>query len=47
LEYFKDGDKVPSERCSIHRGTLKQRAARAVEDFFRGIGGKIAGIFRR
>jgi len=47
LEYFKDGDKVPSGRCSIHRGTLKQRAARAVEDFFRGIGGKIAGIFRR
>jgi len=46
-EYFKDGDVVPSALCPIHRGTLKQRATRAVEGFFRGLGGKIAGIFRR
>ena len=46
-EFFKDGDAVPSTLCPIHRGSLKQRASRAIEGFFRGIGGKIAGIFRR
>jgi 1A family penicillin-binding protein len=46
-EYFKDGDKVPSGLCPIHRGTLKQRATRAIEGFFRGLGSKIAGIFKR
>ena len=46
-EYFKDGDAVPSALCPIHRGSLKQRATRAIEGFFRGLGGKIAGIFRR
>jgi 1A family penicillin-binding protein len=46
-EYFKDGDSVPSQLCPIHRGTLKQRASRAIEGFFRGLGGRIAGLFRR
>ena len=46
-EFFKEGDAVPSALCPIHRGTLKQRAARAIEGFFRGLGSKIAGIFRR
>jgi membrane carboxypeptidase/penicillin-binding protein len=46
-EYFKDGDSVPSQLCPIHRGTLKQRATRAIDGFFRGLGGRIAGIFRR
>ena len=46
-EYFKNGDKVPSALCPIHRGTLKQRAARVIEGFFRGLGSKIAGIFKR
>jgi penicillin-binding protein 1A len=46
-EYFKDGDKVPSALCPIHRGTLKQRATRAIEGFFRGLGSKIAGIFKK
>jgi penicillin-binding protein 1A len=45
-EYFKTGDMVPSQLCPIHRGTLKQRAARAVEGFFRGLGRRIGGIFR-
>ena len=44
-EYFKEGDAVPAERCPIHRGTLKQRAARAVEGFLRSLGKKIDGIF--
>jgi penicillin-binding protein 1A len=46
-EYFKEGDSVPSALCPIHRGTLKQRATRAIEGFFRGLGSRIAGIFRR
>ena len=46
-EYFKDGDKVPSALCPIHRGTLKQRATRAIEGFFRGLGSRIAGIFKK
>jgi 1A family penicillin-binding protein len=46
-EYFKDGDTVPSALCPIHRGSFKQRTTRAIEGFFRGLGGKIAGIFRR
>jgi hypothetical protein len=46
-EYFKPGDDVPSKLCPIHEGSLRQVAARAVSDFFRGLGGKLAGIFRR
>jgi 1A family penicillin-binding protein len=46
-EFFKDGDSVPTQLCPIHQGSLKQRASRAIEGFFRGLGGKIAGIFRR
>jgi penicillin-binding protein 1A len=46
-EYFKDGDKVPTQLCPLHRGTLKERAARVVGGFFRSLGSKIAGIFRR
>ena len=45
-EFFKDGDTVPSALCPIHRGSLKQRASRAIVGFFRGLGGKIAGVFR-
>jgi penicillin-binding protein 1A len=46
-EYFKDGDDVPSQLCPIHRGTLKQRASRAISGFFHGLGSKIFGVFRR
>jgi 1A family penicillin-binding protein len=46
-EYFKDGDSVPSQLCPLHQGTLKQRAARVIEGFFRGLGSRIAGIFKR
>ena len=44
-EYFKTGDAVPTELCPIHRGTLKQRAARAVEGLLRSLGRKIGEIF--
>jgi 1A family penicillin-binding protein len=46
-EYFKHGDKIPSQRCPIHQGSLKQRAARAIQGVFRSLGSKIAGIFKR
>jgi len=46
-EYFKDGDKIPSALCPIHRGTLKQRVSRTIDGFFRSLGSKIAGIFKR
>jgi 1A family penicillin-binding protein len=46
-EFFKDGDTVPSGLCPIHRGTLKQRATRAIEGFFKSLGNKISGVFRR
>ena len=46
-EFFKDGDTVPSALCPIHQGSLKQRASRAISGLFRGLGRKIAGIFRR
>jgi 1A family penicillin-binding protein len=44
-EYFKTGDAVPTQLCAIHRGTLKQRAARAVGGLLRSLGKKIGGIF--
>jgi 1A family penicillin-binding protein len=46
VEYFKEGDTIPSALCPIHRGTLKQRATRAVQGFLRTLGGKLFGVFR-
>ena len=46
-EYFKEGDEIPERLCPVHRGSLKQVAARAVEGILRGIGRGIAGIFKR
>jgi 1A family penicillin-binding protein len=45
-EYFKEGDKIPTALCPIHRGTVKERVARSVEGFMRGLGRAIAGIFK-
>ena len=45
-EYFKNGDDVPSQLCSIHQGTLRQQTTRAISGIFRSIGRSIAGIFR-
>jgi membrane carboxypeptidase/penicillin-binding protein len=47
LEYFKEGDSIPSALCPLHRGTFKERTARAVQGLLRSIGSRIAGIFRR
>jgi len=46
IEYFKEGDTVPVRLCTIHEGTFKQRAQRAVEGFFTAIGQGLKGIFR-
>jgi membrane carboxypeptidase/penicillin-binding protein len=46
-EYFKEGDSIPSATCPIHRGSLRQQVRRSVEGFLRGLGSRIAGIFRR
>jgi 1A family penicillin-binding protein len=47
LEYFKEGDSIPSALCPLHRGTFKERTARAVQGLLKSLGGKIAGIFHR
>jgi len=46
-EYFKDGDAVPSTLCPVHQGTFKQRTERAVQGFFRSLGGRLRGLFGR
>jgi 1A family penicillin-binding protein len=46
-EYFKEGDKIPTQRCPVHQGSLKERVARSVDGLVRNIGRAIAGIFRR
>ena len=44
-EYLKPGDAIPTQLCPIHRGSLRQRAARAVEGMLRSLGKKLGGIF--
>jgi hypothetical protein len=46
IEYFKEGDAVPVRLCTIHEGSFKQRAQRALEGFFTAIGQGLKGIFR-
>jgi penicillin-binding protein 1A len=46
-EYFKSGDAEPTALCTIHPGSLKQKAVRAVQGLLRALGGKIAGLFHR
>jgi 1A family penicillin-binding protein len=46
VEYFKEGDEIPGQLCGLHRGSLKQRARRVVEGFFKGLGERLRGIFK-
>jgi 1A family penicillin-binding protein len=46
VEYFKDGDDVPTRLCTIHKGSLKQQAQRAIQGVFAAIGRGIRGIFK-
>jgi membrane carboxypeptidase/penicillin-binding protein len=47
LEYFKQGDAIPTERCPIHQGSLSERAQKAVGGFLKSLGARLGGIFRR
>ena len=46
VEYFKDGDDVPSERCPIHRGDLKEKIERALEQLLGDLGKRIRRILK-
>jgi penicillin-binding protein 1A len=41
VEYFKDGDAVPSKRCALHRGKLKQELRRKLLDLLGALGRKL------
>ena len=47
VEYFKDGDDIPSRLCTIHQGNIKQRVQRAVQGIFGAIGRGLKGIFTK
>lgn len=47
VEYFKEGDQVPTQLCPIHKGSLKQRVTRAAQGFMRSLGGRLRGLFGR
>jgi 1A family penicillin-binding protein len=46
VEYFKEGDEVPSRLCPIHQGSFKQEVRRAVDGLLAGLGRKLRGIFK-
>jgi penicillin-binding protein 1A len=45
-EYFKPGDEVPSRRCPIHQGSIRQRLARTLDGWVSELGRRVRGIFR-
>jgi 1A family penicillin-binding protein len=44
-EYFKDGDALPTARCTLHRGSFEDRAGRALDGLLRGLGRRLKRIF--
>jgi len=46
MEYFKEGDDIPSKLCPLHEGTFKQETQRVVQGVLSGIGRAIRGIFK-
>jgi penicillin-binding protein 1A len=46
VEYFKNGDEVPTRLCTIHKGSLKQQAQKVLQGVFAAIGRGIKGIFK-
>jgi penicillin-binding protein 1A len=46
VEYFKDGDDIPSSWCPLHEGSFRQETRRAIQGLFGAIGRGIRGIFR-
>jgi membrane peptidoglycan carboxypeptidase len=47
IEYFKDGDDIPSERCPIHRGTLKEKLDRAIDKVLSDLEKRLKRIFKK
>ncbi len=47
VEYFKDGDTIPSRLCTVHQGNMKQRTERALQSFFGALGRGLKGIFSK
>jgi len=46
VEYFKEGDEVPSRLCPLHRGSFKQEVRRAVGGLLSSLGRKLRDIFK-
>jgi 1A family penicillin-binding protein len=46
VEYFKDGDDVPSERCPIHRGDLQEKVERALGHLIDDLGKRLRRILK-
>ena len=45
-EYFKDGDDVPGQLCTLHEGSIRQRVARTVQGWWAEAGRRARDIFR-
>jgi 1A family penicillin-binding protein len=45
-EFFKEGDEVPTAMCTLHKGSIRQQAERAVKSFFGKLGRSVASVFR-
>jgi 1A family penicillin-binding protein len=46
VEYFKDGDEIPSRLCPIHAGRFTERAGRAVQGLLGALGERVKALFR-
>jgi len=46
VEYFKDGDDLPTRLCQVHSGSFRQQAQRAVQGLFGALGEGLKAIFR-
>jgi 1A family penicillin-binding protein len=46
VEYFKEGDEVPSRLCPVHEGSFKQEVRRAVGGLLSSLGRKLRDIFK-
>ena len=45
-EFFKEGDQVPGDLCTLHRGSIRQRLTRTIQGWMNEAGRRIRDIFR-
>jgi membrane carboxypeptidase/penicillin-binding protein len=45
-EYFKEGDAVPDQLCTLHRGSIRQRVTRTVQGWMSELGRKLKDLVR-